>query len=116
EDFKVLPKLKRQLERKAKALPEGGTLDWAHAEALAFGSLLAEGTPVRLTGEDVQRGTFSQRHLVLHDVETGEVYTPMANLQEAKAPFEVYNSPLTELATMGFEYGFSVAWPDALVL
>ncbi|MBX6363179.1 MAG: 2-oxoglutarate dehydrogenase E1 component [Gemmatimonadetes bacterium] len=115
-DFHVHPKLARQLERRAKVLAADGPIDWAHAEALAFGSLLAEGRPVRLTGQDVERGTFSQRHLVLHDVETGRTYTPIANLAEAKAPFEVYNSPLSELAPVGFEYGFSVAVPDALVL
>src|SRR5690606_17804008 len=116
DGFNVNPKLARQLERRSKVLEAGGPIDWAHAEALAFASLLADGTPVRLTGQDAQRGTFSQRHLVLHDFQTGETYTPLANLREAKAPFEVYNSPLTELAVMGFEYGFSVAAPQALVL
>jgi len=116
DGFNVNPKLARQLERRSKALEAGGPIDWAHAETLAFASLLAEGTPVRLTGQDAQRGTFSQRHLVLHDFQTGATYTPLANLREAKAPFEVYNSPLTELAVMGFEYGFSVAAPQALVL
>lgn len=116
EDFHVHPKLARQLERRAKALPAGGPVDWAHAEALAFGSLLAQGRPVRMTGQDVERGTFSQRHLVLHDVQTDATYTPIANLAEATAPFEIYNSPLSELAPVGFEYGFSVAVPDALVL
>ena len=116
EDFRVHPKLDRQLERRSQAFQAGGPFEWAHAEALAFASLLAEGTPIRLTGQDSQRGTFSQRHLVLHDVETGEQYTPIANLKEAKASFEVYNSPLSELATMGFEYGYSVAAPESLVL
>ncbi|HEX6940784.1 MAG TPA: 2-oxoglutarate dehydrogenase E1 component [Longimicrobiales bacterium] len=116
EGFHVNPKLARQLERRSKVLADGGPFDWAHAEALAFASLLADGTPVRLTGQDAQRGTFSQRHLVLHDVETDETYTPLANLAEARAPFEVYNSPLSELAVMGFEYGFSIAAPDSLVM
>ncbi len=116
EDFKINPKLGRQLERRAKIFAEGGPFDWAHAEALAFASLLAEGKGVRLTGQDVQRGTFSQRHLVLHDVETGEQYAPIANLAEAKAPFEAYNSPLSELATMAYEFGYSVGSPNSLVL
>ncbi|HEX7117900.1 MAG TPA: 2-oxoglutarate dehydrogenase E1 component [Longimicrobiales bacterium] len=116
DGFHVNPKLARQLERRSKAFAEGGPFDWAHAEALAFASLLADGTPIRLTGQDAQRGTFSQRHLVLHDVETGETYTPVGNIAEARASFEVYNSPLSELAAMGFEYGFSVAAPESLVL
>src|SRR5690606_15552765 len=115
-DFKVNPKLARQLEKRAKVFGEGGNLDWAHAESLAFASLLSEGTPVRLTGQDTERGTFSQRHLVLHDIDTDERYTPLANLSQAKAPFEVHNSPLSELATVGFEYGYSVVAPKALVL
>src|SRR5690606_797960 len=116
DDFKVNPKLARQLDRRAKAFPDGGSIDWAHAEALAFASLLTEGVPVRLTGQDSERGTFSQRHLVLHDAESDARYTPVANLKQAKAPFEVHNSPLSELAAVGFEYGYSVVAPKALVL
>ncbi|MGH7445816.1 MAG: 2-oxoglutarate dehydrogenase E1 component, partial [Longimicrobiales bacterium] len=116
DDFSVNPKLGRQLERRAKVVPGNGNLDWAHAEALAFGSLLADGVPIRLTGQDVERGTFSQRHLVLHDVETNRMYTPLANLEQARAPIVVHNSPLSELAALGFEYGFSVVAPKALVL
>ena len=116
DDFQLNPKLQRQLEKRAKAVPEEGNLDWAHGEALAFGSLLRDGVPIRLTGQDSERGTFSQRHLVLHDAETNRLYTPLANLDEGRASFEVYNSPLSELATMGFEYGFSVVAPKALVL
>ena len=115
EEFTVHPKLVRQLERRRTALEEGG-IDWGHAEALAYASLLVDGIPVRLTGQDVQRGTFAQRHLVLHDVHTGETYTPMQHLDEASASFEVYNSPLSEYACVGFEYGYSVAAPEALVL
>jgi 2-oxoglutarate dehydrogenase E1 component len=115
EEFSVHPKLARQLERRRTAMTEGG-IDWGHAEALAYASLLSDGIPVRLTGQDVQRGTFAQRHLVLHDVHTGETYTPMQHLDEASASFEVYNSPLSEYACMGFEYGYSVAAPEALVL
>ncbi|CAN5660668.1 2-oxoglutarate dehydrogenase E1 component [soil metagenome] len=116
DGFNVHPKLKRQLEKRSRAVPDGGSLDWAHAETLAFASLIAEGVPVRLTGQDTERGTFSQRHLVLHDAETDERYTPVAKLDEAKAPFEVHNSPLSELAAVGFEYGYRVVAPKALVL
>src|SRR5439155_1216496 len=86
------------------------------AESLAFASLLVEGIPIRLTGQDTERGTFSHRHDVLHDVETGETYTPIQHLTEAQASFELYNSPLSEAAAMGFEYGYSIAAPEALVL
>ncbi|HSJ06695.1 MAG TPA: 2-oxoglutarate dehydrogenase E1 component [Longimicrobiales bacterium] len=115
-DFTVHPKLRRQLEKRGRTAGDGGTVDWAHAEALAFASLLADGVPVRLTGQDTERGTFSQRHIVLHDAETDHRYTPVANIAEATAPFEVYNSPLSELAVLGFEYGFSVVARRALVL
>src|SRR6266508_2392706 len=115
EGFTVHPKLARQLERRPEALERGG-IDWGHAEALAFASLVCEGIPVRLTGQDTERGTFSQRHLVLHDVHTGERYAPIQYLSEAQASFEAHNSPLSEYAALGFEYGYSVAAPDALVL
>ncbi len=91
-------------------------IDWAHAEALAFASLLTEGTPVRLTGQDTERGTFSQRHLVLHDAKTGQAFCPIQSLPEALAPMELHNSPLSELACMGFEYGYSQEAPETLVL
>ncbi len=113
--FTVHPKLKRQLDRRLEAI-EAGRIDWGHAEALAFASLLVEGIPIRLTGQDTERGTFSHRHLVLHDPATGEQYTPMKDLAEAQASFEVYNSPLSEYAALGFEYGYSVAAPEALVI
>ena len=115
EDFTVHPKLARQLERRREAL-EQGEIDWGQAEALAFGSLVVEGTPVRLTGQDTERGTFSHRHLVLHDVHTGDKHTPMQHLPEATAAFEVYNSPLSEAGALGFEYGYTTAAPEALVL
>ncbi|MBA3733748.1 MAG: 2-oxoglutarate dehydrogenase E1 component [Actinobacteria bacterium] len=115
EHFTVHPKLKGQLERRLKTIEEGG-IDWGQAEALAFGSLLVEGIPIRLTGQDTERGTFSHRHAVLHDVQTGEVFTPLQNLDDATASFEIYNSPLSEYACLGFEYGYSVAAPEALVL
>ena len=91
-------------------------IDWAHAEALAFASLLTEGTPIRLTGQDTERGTFSQRHMVLHDAKTGQTVCPIQNLPEALAPLELHNSPLSELACMGFEYGYSQEAPETLVL
>jgi 2-oxoglutarate dehydrogenase complex dehydrogenase (E1) component-like enzyme len=116
DDFKVNPKLARQLEKRGRIFGDGGSIEWAHAETLAFASLLADGVPVRLTGQDTERGTFSQRHLVLHDTDSNAPYTPVANLKQAKTPFEVHNSPLSELATVGFEYGYSVVAPKALVL
>src|SRR5213594_742241 len=113
--FSVNPKLLRQLERRRGALTEGG-IEWAHAEALAFASLVVEGTPTRLTGQDTERGTFSQRHLVLHDTVNGQRYAPIQNLPGARAPFELHNSPLSEFACLGFEYGYAAAAPEALVL
>jgi 2-oxoglutarate dehydrogenase E1 component len=115
EHFTIHPKLKGQLERRLQTIEEGG-IDWGQAEALAFGSLLVEGIPIRLTGQDTQRGTFSHRHAVLHDAQTGETFTPLQNLAQQEASFEIYNSPLSEYACLGFEYGYSVAAPEALVL
>ncbi len=115
EGFTVHPKLAAALERRRRALDEGG-IDWGHAEGLAFASLLLDGIPIRLTGQDTERGTFSHRHLVLHDARTGERYTPMQNLEAAVSSFEVFNSPLSEAGTLGFEYGYSVAAPEAVVL
>jgi len=115
EGFSVHPKLRKQLERRRAALSEGG-IDWAHAEALALASLLTEGVPLRLTGQDTERGTFSQRHLVLHDASTGLAWAPIQKLPGALAPIELHNSPLSELATLGFEYGYSAAAPEVLVL
>jgi 2-oxoglutarate decarboxylase len=141
EGFTVHPKLVKQLERRRAALAtaEGSTngsaassttgtgaaaasdgetpaIDWAHAEALAFASLLTEGTPIRLTGQDTERGTFSQRHMVLHDAKTGQTVCPIQSLPEALAPLELHNSPLSELACLGFEYGYSQEAPETLVL
>jgi 2-oxoglutarate dehydrogenase E1 component len=115
EEFTVHPKLARQLERRRVAVEAGG-IDWGQAEALAYASLLVDGIPIRLSGQDSQRGTFSQRHLVLHDVHTAETFTPMQHLDDASASFEIFNSPLSEYACMGFEYGYSAAAPEALVL
>jgi 2-oxoglutarate dehydrogenase E1 component len=116
DGFTVHPKLRKALERRLQALGEEGGIDWGQAEGLAFGSLLTEGTPIRLTGQDTERGTFSHRHLVLHDYETGAKYAPMEHLPAARAPFTVYNSPLSETAALGFEYGYSVSCPRALIL
>jgi 2-oxoglutarate dehydrogenase E1 component len=118
EGFTVHPKLVKQLERRHDALAESAApgIDWAHAEALAFASLLTEGTPLRLTGQDTERGTFSQRHMVLHDAKTGQTVCPIQSLPDALAPLELHNSPLSELACMGFEYGYSQEAPETLVL
>jgi 2-oxoglutarate dehydrogenase E1 component len=115
EGFSLNPKLARQLDKRGHVLPDG-SIDWAHAESLALASLIADGIPVRMTGQDTERGTFSQRHLVLHDINTGATFTPLQNLAEARVPFEVFNSPLSELGAMGFEYGYSVMSPETLVL
>jgi len=115
EGFNVHRKLRRPLSKRLETIDQGG-IDFGHAEALAFGSLLTEGVHIRLTGQDTERGTFSHRHLVLHDENTGLEYCPMQNLDDASAPFELYNSPLSEIACLGFEYGYSAAAPNSLVL
>ncbi len=114
-DFTVHPKLQRLLERRAAMASEGG-IDWAMGELTAFGSLLMQGVPVRLAGQDSRRGTFVQRHSVLIDRETGREHTPLAHLSEDQGKFFVYDSLLSEYAALGFEYGYSVANPKALVL
>ena len=124
DGFTIHPKLVPQLARRRDALGDEGGIAWAHAESLAFASLLMEGVPLRLTGQDSARGTFSQRHLELHDVgegetwtpHTGRVYTPLGNLPNATAALELHNSPLSEAAAVGFEYGYSTQAPEALVL
>lgn len=115
EGFTVNPKLARQLDRRLETIVAGG-IDWGQAEALAYASLLEDGIPIRLSGQDTERGTFAHRHLVMHDPSTGETFAPIQNLRGARSSFEVYNSPLSEYAAVGFEYGYSVAAPDALVL
>jgi 2-oxoglutarate decarboxylase len=114
-DFHLHPKLTRLIERRKQA-HDGPNVDWALAETLAFGSLVLEGTPVRLSGQDSGRGTFSQRHVEFHDAETDRVYSPLQNLGPNQARFEVYNSPLSEFGVVGFEFGYSVADPLSLVL
>ncbi len=116
QNFTVHPKLGRQLERRKAAFASDGEFDWGLGEELAFASLLAEGTPIRLTGQDTVRGTFSHRHLVFHDAKTNATYAPIQHLSDATASMEAYNSPLSEYACLGFEYGYAVEQPDALVL
>ena len=111
----VHSRLMPQLQRRASSVDDG-TIDWGMGETLAIGSLLMEGTPVRLSGQDTRRGTFGQRHAVLVDQETGEDYTPLQYLGEDQGRYNVYDSLLSEYAAMGFEYGYSLARPDALVM
>ncbi len=110
------PKLKRLLDKRLVAIEKGEGIDWANAEALALASLLMEGYPIRLSGQDVGRGTFSQRHSVIFDAKTGQSYTPLNNLTGQKANFMVYNSLLAEAGVLGFEYGYSTTQPNTLVL
>ncbi|MGH9411949.1 MAG: 2-oxoglutarate dehydrogenase E1 component, partial [Vicinamibacterales bacterium] len=116
--FSVHRKLERARDKRAQALaqPDERTIDWATAEELAFASILADGVSIRLTGEDVERGTFSHRHAVLHDVNTGASHVPLQGIPEARAAFEIHNSPLSENAVVGFEYGYSVQVPSRLVI
>ena len=115
DGFTIHPKLAKQLEKRRTQL-SSDTVDWAMGEAMAFGSLVLGGVPVRLAGQDSRRGTFSQRHSVLINYEDGSEWTPLDNLEGASGRFMVYDSPLSEFAAMGFEYGYSVARQDALVL
>src|SRR6266542_3100919 len=126
--FNLNPKMVQQLARRAKTIETGQPLDWATAESLAFGSLLLEGTPIRMSGQDSARGTFSQRHVVFYDTKTGETWTPLSSLPpplpagegrgEGRFPatFQIYDSPLSEAGVLGFEYGYSVESPEALVI
>ena len=114
--FNLNPKMVQQLARRAKMAEGAQPLDWATAEALAFGSLLLEGTLVRMSGQDTARGTFSQRHVVLQDTQTDADWIPLCQLGRGKAPFHIFNSPLSEMGVLGFEYGYSVERPDALVI
>jgi len=116
DGFNVNRKIQRQLEAKKKMFETGEGIDWATAEALAFGTLAMEGTPIRLSGQDCGRGTFSQRHARLTDQDTGERFEPLNRISEDQAYFEVLDSPLSELAVLGFEYGYSLAEPHQLVL
>ncbi|HTO75312.1 MAG TPA: multifunctional oxoglutarate decarboxylase/oxoglutarate dehydrogenase thiamine pyrophosphate-binding subunit/dihydrolipoyllysine-residue succinyltransferase subunit [Thermoanaerobaculia bacterium] len=114
--FRLNPKMVQQLTRRARMTEGALPLDWGTAEALAFGSLLLEGTGVRVSGQDSSRGTFSQRHVVFHDAFTGERWTPLSQLDPKQGPFAACDSPLSEMGVLGFEYGYSVEEPRALVL
>ena len=116
EGFQVNPKLAKLLAKRRESVEQGQGIDWANAEALAFAGLLAEGRPVRLSGQDSGRGTFSQRHSVLVDTGNGQSFTPLNALGESQALFSVCNSPLSEVGVLGFEYGYSLARPEGLVL
>jgi multifunctional 2-oxoglutarate metabolism enzyme len=115
DSFTIHRKLRKPLSKRLDAMDQGG-IEFGHAEALALSALLTEGVHVRFTGQDTERGTFSHRHLVLHDEKTGLRYAPIQNLPEAQAPLELHNSPLSESACLGFEYGYSAHSPDSLVL
>jgi len=116
ENFELNPKIKRWLHARREMIEGKTPLDWSTGEALAFGSLLEGGLPVRLSGQDCRRGTFTQRHAVLYDARTRERYTPLNNLKAEQAKFCVYNSPLSENAVLGFDFGYSLDFPDMLVL
>jgi 2-oxoglutarate dehydrogenase E1 component len=116
EDFALNPKLSRLLAKRLETVTDGRGIDWANAETLAFGTLLTEGYPIRLSGQDVGRGTFSQRHSVLHDINTGDRHVPLNHLSGGQAKFSVYNSLLAEVSVLGFDYGYSMTRPQTLVI
>ena len=116
EEFVLNPKLERLLGKRLKSVSDGHGIDWANAEALAFATLLTEGIPVRLSGQDVGRGTFSQRHVVLHDKQSGKRFIPLNHIDGDQAKLSVYNSLLAEVSVLGFDYGYSMTEPQALVL
>lgn len=115
EGFNVYPKLAKILKRRESALEKDG-VDWALAEALAFATILSDGKPIRLTGQDSERGTFAHRHLILHDYENNDIFSPLHRIPHARASFALHNSPLSESAVLGFEYGYNVEAPETLVL
>ncbi|MBC7812340.1 MAG: 2-oxoglutarate dehydrogenase E1 component [Burkholderiales bacterium] len=118
EGFNLNPKIARGMQKRRDSLKDADArvIDWSTAEQLAFGSILADGIAIRMTGQDVERGTFSQRHAVFHDVENGDTFTPLQALPQAKAAFEIHDSPLSENAAIGFEYGYNVQAPERFVL
>ncbi|MCZ2098673.1 MAG: 2-oxoglutarate dehydrogenase E1 component [Anaerolineae bacterium] len=118
DGFALHPKLVRMMDRRREALhaDDEPVVDWATAEELALGTILAGGVPIRFTGEDTERGTFNQRHAVFHDINTGATYTPLQAIPQAKAAFEIHNSPLSENAVLGYEYGYNIQEPGRLVL
>ena len=117
-DFTMHRKLERARDKRARVLDalDERTIDWATAEELALASILGDGVSIRLTGEDVERGTFSHRHAVFHDATTGKVHVPLQSMPQARAAFEIHNSPLTENAVVGFEYGYNIQEPSRLVI
>ncbi len=115
-EIRLNPKIKRFLDARIQAHKEGGPIDWGFAEALAFGTLLVEGTPIRLSGQDCERGTFSHRHAVLHDADDQDTYTPLRHLAPDQGQFCVYNSLLSEAAVLGFDYGYSLDYPNMLCI
>ena len=116
-DFNMFKKLKNVLEKRREPFTDKEKrVDWAHAEALAFATINQDGTPIRLSGQDTERGTFAHRHAVLHDVETGEKHYPLHNTPNSNASFNIYNSPLTEAAVVGYEYGYNIENNDAMVI
>ncbi len=116
DGFKTHPKLARIYKARLNAIQKGEGIDWATAEALSFGSILLDGYPIRLSGQDSARGTFSQRHAVIHDIETGQDHTPLSAVGAKQAKFEVFNSSLSETGVLGFDYGYSMIRPESLVL
>lgn len=114
--FQVYPKLDRILQRRKTALNEGEKVDWSLAETLALATILADGKPIRMTGQDAERATFAHRNLVLHEPETGNTHCPLHTLPEARASFSIHNSPLSEASVLGFEYGYNVYSPETLVI
>ncbi|WP_047150725.1 2-oxoglutarate dehydrogenase E1 component [Aneurinibacillus tyrosinisolvens] len=114
KELSVYPKLEKILKRREEALQKG--IDWSLAETLAFATILMDGTPIRITGQDTERGTFAQRHAVLHDNQTGKQFIPLQHIPQARASFAIYNSPLSEAGVLGFEYGYDVLAKDTLVL
>ncbi|TCI53593.1 2-oxoglutarate dehydrogenase E1 component [Exiguobacterium sp. SH5S13] len=116
EGFGVFHKLQKVLDRRRDAFGDNGKIDWGHAETLAYASIISDGTPIRLSGQDSERGTFAQRNIMLNDAETGKKFSPLHELSTAKASFTVHNSPLSEGSVLGFEYGYNVFAQDTLVL
>jgi len=114
--FNAFPKLEKILQRRENMIETDNRIDWGAAEALAFAAILEDGTPIRLTGQDTERGTFAHRHMVLHDVDADVNYCIMHGVKGAKASFDIHNSPLSEAGVLGFEYGYSVQAPDTLVI
>lgn len=116
KEFTPHSKIKLLLRRRLEAVKKGVGIDWANAEALAFGTLISEGVPIRLSGQDSGRGTFSQRHSILYDRKSGRAHVPLRHIEDAPARFDVYDSPLSEVGVLGFEYGYTLATPNGLTL